>query len=67
MECGTGKNIITNNNSITTYDIYNSGKIVYLDDLYKMNKISFSNSKYSVELIDKYQIQNWVKKIFLLQ
>lgn len=64
---GLQKNIITNNNSITTYDIYNSGKIVYLDDLYKMNKISFSNSKYSVELIDKYQIQNWVKKIFLLQ
>lgn len=63
---GLQKNIITNNNSIATYDIYNSGKIVYLDDWHKMNKIAFSYSKYSIELIDKYQIQNWIKNVFEL-
>lgn len=64
---GLQKNIITNNNSIATYDIYNSGKIVYLDDLHKMNEFAFIDSKYSIELIAKYQIQNWIKNVFELQ
>jgi hypothetical protein len=64
---GLQKNVITNNNSIISYDIYDSGKIIHLDDLHKINEVSFINSKYSIELIDKYQIQNWIKKIFSLQ
>jgi hypothetical protein len=64
---GLQKNIITNNNYIATYDIYNSGKIVYLDDLNKINEVAFIDSKYSIELIDKYHIQNWIKNVFSLQ
>jgi hypothetical protein len=64
---GLQKNLITNNNYIATYDIYNSGKIVYLDDLNKINEVAFIDSKYSIELIDKYHIQNWIKNVFSLQ
>ena len=64
---GLQKNVLTNNKSIISYDIYDSGKIIYLDDLHKINKATFSNLMYSNELIDKYHIQNWIKKIFSLQ
>lgn len=64
---GLQKNIISNNKKIISYDIYNSGKIVYLDDLHKMNEFAFIDSKYSIELIAKYQIQNWIKNVFELQ
>jgi hypothetical protein len=64
---GLQKNIISNNKTIISYDICDSGKIIYLDDLHKINEATFSNSNYSNELIDKYHILNWVKKIFSLQ
>lgn len=63
---GLQKNAITNNKSITSYDIYNSGKIVCLDDLAGINKITFSNENYSNELIKKYSIDNFIKNIFQL-
>jgi hypothetical protein len=64
---GLQKNIISNNKTIISYDICDSGKIIYLDDLHKINEATFSNSNYSNELIDKYHILSWVKKIFSLQ
>ncbi len=64
---GLQKNIISNNKTIISYDICDSGKIIYFDDLHKINEATFSNSNYSNELINKYHILNWVKKIFSLQ
>ena len=63
---GLQKNVITNNKSITSYDIYESGKIVCLDNLAGINKITFSNENYSNELIKKYSIDNFIKNIFQL-
>ena len=63
---GLQKNIITNNKSIVDYDIYSSGKIVYLDDFLKIDKIPFSQSNYSEELREKYHINNWVRTVFKL-
>ena len=64
---GLQKNVITNNKSITSYDIYNSGKIVCFDDLHEINGPTFSDLKYSIEITDKYHIQNWIKIVFELQ
>jgi hypothetical protein len=63
---GLQKNVITNNKSITSYDIYDSGKIVCLDNLADINKVTFSNENYSNELIKKYSIDNFIKNIFQL-
>ena len=63
---GLQKNLITNNKSITTYDIYNSGKIVYFDNLFKPNKFSFNKENYSNDIINKYSIANFIKNIFQL-
>lgn len=63
---GIQKNVITNNKSITSYDIYDSGKIVCLDNLADINKVTFSNENYSNELIKIYSIDNFIKNIFQL-
>jgi hypothetical protein len=61
---GLQKNVVTNNKSIATYDIYNSGKIVYLNDLLKINEVSFTEANYSNELREKYHINNWIQTVF---
>lgn len=61
---GLQKNVITNNKSISTYDISDSGKIVYLDDLLKINEVSFNEGNYSNELREKYHINNWIQTVF---
>jgi len=63
---GIQKNVITNNKSITSYNIYDSGKIVCLDNLADINKVTFSNENYSNELIKIYSIDNFIKNIFQL-
>lgn len=64
---GLQKNVITNNKSITSYDIYDSGKIVCFDDLHEINESTFCDLNYSIEIRDKYYIQNWIKIVFELQ
>jgi hypothetical protein len=61
---GLQKNVITNNKSIATYDIYDSGKIIFLDDLHKINEVSFSEANYSTELREKYHINHWIQNVF---
>ncbi|WP_329806603.1 hypothetical protein [Flavobacterium facile] len=61
---GLQKNVITNNKSISTYDISDSGKIVYLDDLLKINNVSFNEGNYPNELREKYHINNWIQTVF---
>jgi len=63
---GLQKNLITNNKSITTYDIYNSGKIIYFDNFFKPNKLSFNKENYSYDIVNKYSIENFIKNIFQL-
>ena len=64
---GLQKNVITNNKSITSYDIYDSGKIVCFDDLHEINESTYSDLKYSIEIMEKYNIENWIKIVFELQ
>ena len=63
---GLQKNVITNNKSIFSYDIYVSGKIVCFDDLTIIHKETFSQENYSKILIKKYGIDNFIKNIFQL-
>lgn len=59
---GLNKNVITNNLSVTKYDIYSSGKIkLFNDENYYLNK-----DDYPKEIIYKYSIQNWIINIFNL-
>lgn len=58
-----GCKIITNNKNITTENFYNANNIMlYSDKLIELNK-DFFNSKYlnDSELINNYNITNWVK------
>lgn len=64
---GLQKNVITNNKSITSYDIYDSGKIVCFDDLHEINESTFCDLKYSIEITEKYNIENWINIVFELQ
>lgn len=64
---GLQKNVITNNKSITSYDIYDFGKIVCFDDLHEINESTYSDLKYSIEIMEKYNIENWIKIVFELQ
>jgi hypothetical protein len=61
---GLQKNVITNNKSITSYDIHTSGKIAYLNDLLKINEVTFNEANYSNELREKYHINNWIQTVF---
>jgi hypothetical protein len=63
---GLQKNVITNNKTIISYDIYDSGKISYLDDLYKLNKVSFNKENYPYNITKKYSLDNFIKNIFQL-
>ena len=64
MSANDTYNVITNNKSITSYDIYTSGKIEYLNDLLKINEISFNAANYPNELREKYHINNWIQTVF---
>ncbi|WP_353168983.1 hypothetical protein [Flavobacterium sp.] len=63
---GLQKNVITNNKSIIFYDIYDSGKIIYLDDLHKLNEVTFNKENFSNAIIKKYSLNNFIKNIFQL-
>ena len=63
---GLQKNAVTNNKSIISYDIYDSGKIVYLDDLHKLNEVTFNKENFSNDIIKKYSLDNFIKNIFQL-
>ena len=63
---GLQKNVITNNKSIISYDIYDSGKIIYLDDLHKLNEVTFNKENFSNDIIKKYSLDNFIKNIFQL-
>jgi hypothetical protein len=62
---GLQKNIITNNTSIMDYDIYQSGKIHFIDEINSFNQETIP-PKYDQNLIKKYSLENWVKQIFNL-
>jgi hypothetical protein len=63
---GLQKNVITNNKTIISYDIYDSGKIIYLDDLNKLNKVTFNEENYQCSITKKYSLDNFIKNIFQL-
>jgi hypothetical protein len=63
---GLQKNVITNNKSIISYDIYDSGKIIHLDDLNKLNKVTFNEENYPYSITKKYSLDNFIKNIFQL-
>lgn len=63
---GYRKKLITTNKDIVNYDFYNPNNILLLDPNNIKISDSFLYSKYQEvpkEIIDKYQIKNWVKKI----
>lgn len=62
---GLQKNVITNNKSIETYDIFEANKIKLVSNNFE--KITFTNSVYPENIIRKYHIQNWIKTVFSLQ
>jgi hypothetical protein len=59
---GMQKNVITDNNAIETYDIFETDKIKLLTNNFE--KINFENSIYPENMINKYNIQNWIKTVF---
>lgn len=61
---GLQKNVITNNKSILSYDMFSSGKIACLDDLSKINEVFFNDVNYSNEVREKYHINNWIQTVF---
>jgi hypothetical protein len=63
---GLQKNVITNNKAIISYDIYDSGKIIYLDDLNKFNKVTFNIENYPYSITKKYSLDNFINNIFQL-
>lgn len=63
---GLQKNVITNNKSITTYDIYTFGKVIFKNDFLESDKLIFNDTNYPEELIHKYHIRNWIVTVFNL-
>jgi hypothetical protein len=59
---GLQKNVITNNKSIETYDIFEANKIKIISE--STENITFSNAVYPENIINKYSIQNWIKTVF---
>lgn len=62
---GLQKNVITNNKSIATYDIFESNKIKIIDN--SIESITFPETVYPDNIVKKYSIQNWIKTVFSLQ
>lgn len=62
---GLQKNVITNNKSIETYDIFEANKIKIISE--STENITFLNTVYPENIIRKYHIQNWIKTVFSLQ
>lgn len=62
---GLQKNVITNNKSIATYDIFEIHKIRIIDN--SIENIAFPEAIYPENIIQKYSIQNWIKTVFSLQ
>lgn len=62
---GLQKNVITNNKSIATYDIFEADKIKIIENSSEI--IAFTEAVYPVEITQKYSIQNWIKTVFSLQ
>ena len=61
---GLQKNVITNNQSVTSYDIYDSGKVAYESNLENLSKVSFSAKTYPTEIREKYHLNNWIRIVF---
>ncbi|MBC5833532.1 hypothetical protein G6N05_01415 [Flavobacterium sp. F372] len=61
---GLQKNVITNNKSIETYDIFEAHKIKVISDTSK--NIVFSDAVYPENIIKKYHIRNWIVTVFNL-
>lgn len=61
---GLQKNVITNNQSVTLYDIYDSGKVVYEPNLENLSQVRFSAEAYPKEISEKYHLNNWIRKVF---
>ena len=66
---GMQKKLITNNKDIINYDFYNEQNILVIDENNPIVPDEFVNSPYiPIEraILDQYQIDNWVKKVFNL-
>lgn len=63
---GLQKNILTNNEAIKQYDIFESEKVDFLN-LKKEFSSKNNDLKYSERLIQKYSIENWVTNVFNLK
>ncbi len=63
---GLQKNVLTNNKTITSYDIFESGKIIYADNFLEVHNFNFDDKNYSNQLINKYHINQWVQTVFKL-
>lgn len=61
---GLQKNVVTNNKAITNYDLYESGKMVYLNDLSDLDDLTFPNKKYPNAVREKYHINQWISTVF---
>ena len=64
---GLNKKLITTNVDIKSYDFFNSNNIVVIDRNIPIIPESFTSANYVVppeNLVAKYSLQSWVKKIF---
>ncbi len=61
---GLQKNVITNNKSIETYDIYSFEKIIFKNNFLEIDKIMYKNLQYPCEIISKYHVSNWISIVF---
>ncbi|CAM4283975.1 hypothetical protein [Flavobacterium terrigena] len=61
---GLQKNVITNNKSIETYDIFEANKIKVISNTNE--NIVFSDAVYPENIINKYHIRNWIVTVFNL-
>ena len=67
---GQKKKFITTNKDIINYDFYHPQNILVIDETTIYIPEDFVNSAYipiSNEILDKYLIKNWTKKLFELQ
>ena len=64
---GAGKKVITVNENIVNYDIYNIDNILLINRNYPKIEKAWMNTpfkKYEKTVIDNYNVENWIKDVF---